>query len=160
LYTRFKDYGRGRLKLLKLHTEDYVDSFDPVPEHLATYLDHLTSEVMEDLWEEYQEISVDRTFSGVTIRQMAIDVGLKSDYDFVFAPTSGAAHGDWTALDRYALVRCRNPLHLWHRIPRFDAGVLVDPPVMGTVLGLANEVIDEYIAAINPKPSPDDMPQV
>jgi hypothetical protein len=33
LYTKFKDYGRGRLKLLKLHTEEYIDSLDEVPDH-------------------------------------------------------------------------------------------------------------------------------
>jgi len=40
------------------------------------------------------------TFSGVSARQMAIDVGLNHDYDFVFAPASGTTHGDWIALDR------------------------------------------------------------
>lgn len=152
LYTRFKDYGRGRLKLLKLHTEEYVDSLDDVPDHLAAYHEHLNTEVNADVWEEYQEISIDKTFSGVTARQMAIDVGLKSDYDFVFAPASGTTHGDWTALDRYALVRCRNPLHMWHRMPNFDADIVVDPSVMGTVLGMADEVIDEYIDAFAPDP--------
>jgi hypothetical protein len=147
LYTRFKEYGRGRLKLLKLHTEEYIDSLEEVPDHLDMYLEHLNAEVNADVWEEYQEISIDKTFSGVSARQMAIEVGLKSDYDFVFAPASGTTHGDWAALDRYALVRCRNPLHMWHRIPNFDTGVLVDPSVMETVLGMANEVVDSYIAA-------------
>ncbi|MEW6477168.1 MAG: DUF5677 domain-containing protein [Actinomycetota bacterium] len=148
LYTRFKDYGRGRLKLLKLHAEEYADSLEDVPDHLARYLEHLDAEVNADVWEEFQEISIDKTFSGVTARQMAIDVGLKSDYDFVFAPASGTTHGDWTALDRYALVRCRNPLHMWHRIPNFDVAVLVDPSVMQTVVAMADDVIDEYNAAL------------
>jgi uncharacterized protein DUF5677 len=147
LYTKFKDYGRGRLKLLKLHTEEYIDALDDAPEHLAAYLEHLDAEVNADVWEEFQEISIDKTFSGVTARQMAIDVGLKSDYDFVFAPASGTTHGDWAALDRYALARCRNPLHLWHRVPNFDAGVLLDPSVMQTVLGMAEDVVDEYVKA-------------
>lgn len=147
LYTRFKDYGRGRLKLLKLHTEEYVDSLDDVPDHLAAYLEHLNMEVNADVWEEYQEININKTFSGVTARQMAIDAGLKSDYDFVFAPASGTTHGDWTALDRYALARCRNPLHMWHRIPNFDVGVTGDPSLMETVLGMADDVIAEYTTA-------------
>lgn len=150
LYTKFKNYGRGRLKLLKLHAEEYADSFNEVPDHLATYLEHLNAEVNADLWEEYQEISIDKTFSGVTARQMAIDVGLKSDYDFVFAPASGTTHGDWTALDRYALARCRNPLHMWHRVPNFDAKIMVDPSVMETVVDMAGEVIDGYIGALTP----------
>jgi hypothetical protein len=147
LYAKFKEYGRGRLKLLKLHTEEHADSLNEVPDHLAAYLEHLNAEVNADIWEEYQEISIDKTFSGVTARQMAIDVNLKSDYDFVFAPASGTAHGDWTALDRYALARCRNPLHLWHRIPNFDVGILADPSVMETLLNLASDVVDEYTVA-------------
>lgn len=152
LYTKFKDYGRGRLKLLKLHTEEYIDSLDEVPAHLTEYLAHLNAEVNVDIWEEFQEISIDKTFSGITVRQMAIETGLKRDYDFVFAPASGTTHGDWTALDRYALARCRNPLHLWHRIPNFDPGVLIDPSVMEMVLDMAEEVIAAYTDALGPPP--------
>jgi len=148
LYTRFKSYGRGKLKLLKLHTEEYLDSLDEVPEHLDDYLERLNQEVNEDLWEEWQDISVESTFSGVSARQMAIEVGLKSDYDFVFAPASGEAHGDWTSLDRHALARCQNPLHMWHRIPDFDLHSLVDPAGMEVALAMASQVVEEYIGAM------------
>jgi hypothetical protein len=150
LYTQFKNYGRGKLKLLKLHAEDYIDSLEDVPEHLTGYLEHLDSEVNADIWEEYQEISVSSTFAGVTARNMAIEAGLKNDYDFVFAPASGSAHGDWTALDRYALTRCLNPLHMWHRIPDFDARSVVDPAGMQTALAMADEVVTEYISGLLP----------
>jgi len=152
LYTRFKNYGRGKLKLLKLHTEEYLDSLEEVPEHLDEYLERLNREVNEDLWEEFQEINIGATFSGVSARQMAVDVGLVNDYNFVFAPASGDAHGDWTALDRYALDRCLNPLHLWHRIPDFDSRALVDPSGMEMAFAMADEVVDEYIAAIRREP--------
>jgi hypothetical protein len=152
LYTRFKNYGRGKLKLLKLHTEEYLDSLEEAPEHLDEYLERLNREVNEDLWEEFQEINIGSTFSGVSARQMSIDVGLVNDYNFVFAPASGDAHGDWTALDRYALARCLNPLHLWHRIPDFDSRALVDPSGMEVAFAMADEVVDEYIAAIRPTP--------
>jgi hypothetical protein len=148
MYRAFKNYGRGRLKLLKLHTEAYTETLDEIPEHLTTYLEHLDEEVNADVWEEFQEIDIRTTFSGVSARQMAIDVGLKEDYDFVFAPASGTTHGDWIALDRYALVRCRSPLHLWHRIPSEQTDLLVDPAVMDTLLGMADEVIDIYVSII------------
>ena len=120
----------GRLKLLLLHTEQYIESLDEVPQHLEEYLAHLELEVNADLSEEFQEISLATTFSDESARKMAIEVGLKDDYDFVFAPASGSTHGDWVALDRYALVRCRNPLHLWHRIPNDDPALVLDTSTM------------------------------
>lgn len=148
LYTQFKSYGRGKLKLLKLHTEEYLDSLDEVPEHLNDYLERLNQEVNEDIWEEWQDISIESSFTGVSARQMAIDVGLKSDYDFVFAPASGEAHGDWISLDRHALARCRNPLHMWHRIPDFDSRSMVDPAGMEVALSMASQVVEEYVSAM------------
>lgn len=150
LYSQFKDYGRGKLKLLKLHMEEYVDRLDEAPDHLTKYLEQLELEVNADLWEEFQDISVEPTFSGRSMRNMAIEAGLKSDYDLVFSPASGKAHGDWTTLDRYSLTRCLNPLHLWHRIPDFGTNPIADPIDMEGVLAMAEEVVDEYITAIEP----------
>ena len=39
LYARFRNYGRGRLKLLKLHLEDYRDSLDKVPDGLNEHIE-------------------------------------------------------------------------------------------------------------------------
>lgn len=150
LYTRFKDFGRGRLKLLMLHTREYADALDEVPDHLAEYLAHLEEEVNADTWEEFQDIDVGGTFSGVSARDMAIEAGLKEDYDFVFAPTSGTAHGDWVSLDRYALTKCLNPLHLWHRIPNPELDLLVDPSFMEIAIDLIDEVVETYSAAMLP----------
>jgi len=105
--------------------------------------------VNADLWEEFQTIDLDSTFSNVPIRRMAIDVGLKNDYDLVFSPASGSAHGDWTALDRYALSRCRNSLHMWHRIAEFDDHLSDDPSGVTFLLTLADEVVTEYIAILS-----------
>ena len=149
LYTKYKEYGRGRLKLLKLHVEEYIDQLDDVPAYLEDYLVHLSSEVNTDLWEEFQSIDLDSTFSNVPIRRMAIDVGLKNDYDLVFSPASGSAHGDWTALDRYALSRCRNSLHMWHRIADFDHHVSVDPSGVTFLLTMADDVVTEYITILS-----------
>lgn len=148
LYTKYKDYGRGRLKLLKLHLEAYIDAQVEVPAHLEDYLKHLTAEVNADLWEEFQDIDLDSTFSDVSAWKMAADVGLQDDYNLVFSPTSGSAHGDWAALDRYALTRCRNSLHMWHRIPDFDERAAIDPSSMALLLSMAGEVVTEYINAI------------
>lgn len=78
LYARFKDYGRGRLKLLKLHLEEHADGLDQVPADLAEQLSRLDALVNEDLSEEFQDINLSGTFSGVDIRKMAYEVGLHS----------------------------------------------------------------------------------
>jgi hypothetical protein len=148
LYSKFKQYGRGRLKLLKLHVEEYLDSLQDPPEALKNFAEDLDTEVNADTSEEFQEISVDKTFSSITIRQMAIDVGLKREYDFAYAPASGEAHGDWIALDRSALVRCRNPLHMWHRIPNTDYGVVLRTSLMDMALEMTARLLEDYGAAV------------
>lgn len=72
----------------------------------------------------------------------------KDDCDFGFAPTSATAHGDWTSFDRYAVTRCRNPLHLWYRIPNSKSDLLVDPSFMDVAIDLTLEVVAAYDAAI------------
>jgi hypothetical protein len=148
VFASYKDYGRGKLKLVKLHLENFINEHDDVDEDLRTYLEDLTVEVNQDLWEEWQEISIAKTFSGVNARDMAIDVGMKRDYDFVFAPASGVAHGDWVALDRDALTRCANPLHRWHRVVRTEGRSFVDPDLMDQVLDVVEDVVDFYCASI------------
>lgn len=149
IYAAYKDYGRGRLKLLKLHVERYVeeqgDAIDPT---VHDYLESLTAEVNQDIWEEWQEISIEKTFSGVSTRAMAIKVGLKDDYDFAFAPASGTAHGDWVALDRLSLTRCANPLHRWHRIGRSSMRQVLDPELLDRVLDYIDDVVGIYERAL------------
>lgn len=156
LYTRFKSYGRGRLKLLKLHVEQYLDSLDDPPPELRQYRDFLDAEVNQDVWEEWQEISLDSTFSGLSAYKMAQEVGMESEYNFVFAPASAATHGEWSSLDRYALERCLNPLHRWHRVPRREAGTRLDPELIDSALRFGEELVDAFDAGISPRP---DLPR-
>lgn len=152
LYVRFKDYGRGRLKLLKLHVDEYLNSLDEPPEDLVAYADLLEAEVNQDLWEEWQEISLEGTFSGKNLRVMAVAVGMQNEHRFLFAPASAATHGEWTVLDRYALVRCQNPLHRWHRIPRKDLSVTLGTELIQIAIGVAEDLLVEYERAVTPTP--------
>jgi Family of unknown function (DUF5677) len=150
VYASFKDYGRGKLKLLKLHIEDFVDEQgDETDSAVKHYLEALTAEVNQDIWEEWQEISIDKTFSGVNARAMAVTVGLKIDYDLAFAPASGSAHGDWVALDREALTRCMNPLHRWHRINRTSMRRVITPELLDQTLNFVDDIVDVYERAIS-----------
>ncbi len=149
MFRRFKDYGVGRLKLLKLHLQEYLDAQDEPSEELQAYADYLQAEVNQDTFEEYQEIDLSGTFSGLDARKMAAEVDMEIEYRFVYAPTSAAAHREWTTLDRYSLERCENPLHRWHRMPRRDLSVLIGPEIIETGLSMAEDMVDAYQEAVS-----------
>jgi hypothetical protein len=148
LYSRFKDFGRGRLKLWKLHLQEYIESQKEVSEGLKELETFLDAEVNQDLWEEFQDVDLGGTFSGVDARKMASAVGMEQEYRFLFAPASSATHGEWSALDRYVLRRCMNPLHAWHRVPRRDFRVSIGPDLMEAALGLVEDLVKAYLVAM------------
>lgn len=148
MYRRFKDYGRGHLKLQKLHWEQFADTLDEVPEAVKETISDLSVIVNQDLDEEFQNIDLGGSFSGIDTRKMAYEVGLERDYRLVFAPTSSDAHGEWGHLDRYVLSRCLSPTHRWHRIPRQSIVPAVVPQVISALLDLADRVIDRYVDVI------------
>lgn len=148
LYTRFKEFGRGRLKLQKLHFEEFVDSLEAVPPEIAHQLDVLESLVNQDLDEEFQNIDLRGNFAGIDMRKMADEVGLGLEYRLGFAPSSSDAHGEWTHLDRYALTRCTNPTHRWHRVARQELVHSVDPSVVDALLVIGQRVLDVYCDVI------------
>lgn len=149
LYTRFKDYGRGHLKLQVLHLREYRDSLTEPPEGLDEVIESMEALVNRDLMEEFQDISVEGNFAGSDLRKMAYAVGLEREYRLVFAPMSANVHGEWMALERYALVPCRNPLHRGHRIPNPQRTLQLGPELVDLALDTLAAMIDEYIAAIS-----------
>ncbi len=53
IFSRFKEYGRGKLKLYKLHAEELRDSLDEPSEALSAQIDRLQELVNGDVWEEF-----------------------------------------------------------------------------------------------------------
>jgi hypothetical protein len=148
LYARFKAYGRGRLKLYKLHLEEYRDSMEDPPADLDSQIEYLEALVNQDIWEEFQEISIEGSFAGTDTRKMAEQVDMLTEYRLVFAPASASVHGEWSALDKYVLAVCRNPLHRGHRIPRDDAHILLGPELVETALSHASRLVNDYESAL------------
>lgn len=144
LYTRFKDYGRGRLKLLKLHLEEYRDTLENPPSDLEDQIEYMDALVNRDLMEEFQDISVEGSFAGIDTRRMAEQVGLITDYRLVFQPASANVHGEWAALDQYILTTCRNPLHRWHRIPNPDPMLRLGPDVVELALDMVEALVADF----------------
>jgi hypothetical protein len=147
LFSKFKNYGRGRIKLLKLHLEEYRDSLkDPSPD-LDKHIEYLDALVNQDIWEEFQDISIEGNFAGIDTRKMAEQVGLLSEYRLLFAPASASVHGEWAALDQYVLTACENPLHRHHRIPRADLHVRLGPELVDSAIAIASQLVDDYMHA-------------
>jgi hypothetical protein len=67
--------------------------------------------------EQFQEVSVDSTFAGVSVRQMAEEADLLDEYRHAYQPASGISHGEWWAVEDYAMQRCASPLHFFHQVP-------------------------------------------
>jgi hypothetical protein len=146
LFKKFQDYGRGHLKLLKLQLEEYMDKQTTPNPDLEAYIAELDQEVNEDISEEFQEIQAGGNFAGSTdTRKMAGAVGLGNDYRFIFAPASSSFHGEWTAVEQFALEKCRNPLHKGHRVPRRDAAVAMGPQLIELALDQLEDLIDRYV---------------
>lgn len=148
LYERFKDYGRGKLKLLKLHLEECRETLDEVPTKLDEQIEYLDELVNRDLMEEFQDISIEGNFAGTDTRKMADQVGMLPDYRFVFAPASSSVHGEWAFLDQYILMTCRNPFHRFHRIPDPNTHLRLGPELVTLILDRVDQVVADYVEAI------------
>lgn len=145
LFEKFKAYGRGHLKLLKLHLEEFADKQEEPNPELVEYIKILDDEVNWDVSEEFQDIRLDANFAGNTnSRKMADEVGLGDEYRFMFAPASSAFHGEWNAIDQFAMVVCANPMHRGHRRVRKDVEVTVGPQLMQLAIDQLEDVVRRY----------------
>lgn len=117
-FERYQEYGRGRRKLMRKHTEALVERFgDDVPDLVKGVADELAERTGGDWQEEFQEVSIEATFAGISLRQMAEEVDALDEYRYVMQPASGVLHGEWWALEDYAMERCCQLLHRGHWLP-------------------------------------------
>jgi hypothetical protein len=121
MHERYRQYGLGKQKLLKLHLEDLMErSSDSDVAALTAWHSRLDQEVSAEFLEEFIEIDLGGNFSGRSVRTIAEEVDLKDTYVMQYQPLSADPHGEWTALRNYDLVHCVNPLHRYHRVGRFQ----------------------------------------
>ena len=151
VYGHFKHFGRGKMKLLMLHLEDYIEKGEGDLEPLETIRDQLGMELNADSNEELQNIRLDGTFAKKNLRQMAEAVGMMREYRLLLSPTSSATHGEWPILDRHSLQRCLNPLHLFHRLPRSDLGEDLVPGLFRVAEGLVHRLLESYRGVFRPE---------
>lgn len=152
LYERFKDYGRGHLKLHVLHLREYADTETGDTSDLDAEIAELEEVLERDMMEEFQDIDVNARFTKEDTRTMAYAVGLAREYRTLFAPMSANVHGEWIPLDQYALDVCRNPLHRAHRLPNFDSRTTLSPTHVMLALDQLEAMVDEYVTGIDISP--------
>jgi hypothetical protein len=156
IYERFQNYGQGKQKLMKRHLDGLVESFPGAPPtYVVEAAKRLGTKIGDDGGLDFQEVSVESTFSGLSLRQMAAEAGLDDTYRHVYQPASGATHGEWWALEDYAMQRCLNPLHLFHRIPSFEGEFPVTPAFGPLLVHKLQDVIDQALRVLRPPASPD-----
>lgn len=148
LFTKFKEYGRGHLKLHVLHLREYNESLSEPVEGLEDTIASMEALLNRDLMEEFQDISVEGSFTKTNTRDMAYAVGLIRDYRLVFAPMSANVHSEWIALEQYALVPCGNPLHRGHRIPNRDNRILIGAEVVDLALTVLEGMVEDYAQGV------------
>jgi hypothetical protein len=146
---RFKEFGRGRLKLAKLHNEEFVDRFGANP-LIDEILEGLDEEVNREVGEEWQDISLEATFTGSDLRKMAIAADMEWVYKLELGPMSSIVHSEWPTLTRYDMELCVNPVHRLHWLPRQDLTPSVRPMAGQAAVVLAKRVFQEYRRALSP----------
>lgn len=121
VFEQYQSYGRGKRKLMRRQVLDLLEKTGgQAPEILRSLAESLERETGGEWGEQFQEVSVDSTFAGISVRQMAEEADLLDEYRHVYQPASGVTHGEWWAVEDYAMQRCMNPLHLFHQVPSMD----------------------------------------
>jgi hypothetical protein len=158
VFEQYQDYGRGKRKLHKQHVEAVAqDLGDSTPDEVVSVLEMLEARTGGEWAEEFQAVSVESTFSGKPLRTMAEEVGELDSYNHLFQTSSGVTHGEWWALEDYALQRCVNPLHRFHLVPDFDLDEpQLDPRFPGLLLRHLEGVVTVAVGGLERAEDPAD----
>jgi hypothetical protein len=122
---KFIEYGLGQEKLaIEKYREALAEETDQDPNAVASIE---AREKMLDSERYRFLIPVNLgAWSEMDTRKMAIEVGEKQFYDFVFTQFSASVHSTWQHIWRFNLRGCYNPLHMGHRVP-FASNLAPEP---------------------------------
>lgn len=140
-FAKYRDYGLGHEKLAWLHVDDLVTSLEDIPEELIPVADELEQRKRDAPVLDVTVVSVESTFTGLSLRAMAKDVGLESLYRSVFQVSSSEIHGEWEPVRRENLQRCLNPLHRWHLVPATEPPWVEDPTLPTMVVKMMERLV-------------------
>jgi hypothetical protein len=112
---KFINYGLGQAKLHLEHRRAALVDGD----------ESAGSKEALDAWENWisnqrliflQNVDLGN-WSGISVRQMAIEAECTDFYNFVYSPFSACTHSMWNHIAIHDLQSCRNPLHRYHYVP-------------------------------------------
>lgn len=106
-------YGLGQEKLQIEHLKTSKKEYDPRVEQL---IDAREDWVNSQRYTFMTDVDIG-SWSGLTTREMADQVGELNLYNFSYTPFSACGHNMWNHVGRFNLETCINPLHKLHRIP-------------------------------------------
>jgi hypothetical protein len=118
IFGAYREHGLGRLKLATEHIKaDLGDDLDDEAQQVLDYMDRRVN-LERDEW--FQTVNLG-SFADVSPREMAIEAGLKREYDLSYAPLSSENHGEWPNVRENNTVLCEEILHQGHRVGAFRA---------------------------------------
>ena len=149
-YSEYQDFGRGKAKLMKAHMAELAERFEgEPPARLQDAIENLDKKLGGEWGEEFIPVSVESTFAGKSMRALALEAGLDGLYRSVYQSASGVQHGEWWALEDYALQRCLNPLHRFHWIPSAEPVGGEDPEVGEHFVSRLRDIVSLAIAHLS-----------
>lgn len=150
IWSSFRDYGIGQMKLSYLKTRDAKNKPTFIDE---AFLEKITN---EDRWEEFSDIELSHWASS-DLRKLSDEAKCKDIYDAYYGWTSNFAHGNWGAIRESCVEMCANPLHRCHLIPVVSVyplpGVLEDMvKIINLILDIINSQYPGFDVRINNEP--------
>ena len=121
VYDRFQQFGIGKRKLNNAHLKATIAELPPDrrPPEVDAAVRHNESRMGGTWAEELIDVSTE-SFMGKTMRTMASDADLMELYNRQYQVLSGLNHGEWWAIEDYAMQRCLNILHRGHQIASLE----------------------------------------
>ena len=120
-FKQYQQYGAGKRKLARIHLERLAEARgDAAPEEIRLAIKD-QREKEGDSAIDTQEVNLESTFAGKSLRQMAIECGALDLYRDIYQSASSIVHGEWWTIQDYAMQRCMNPLHRFHEMPSLSA---------------------------------------
>ena len=153
-------YGLGQEKLyieyLKESLDEDLDSYDA--EGIKNLIEMRESWLNNQLAEWATEVNVG-SWSGISTREMAKQIGRESIYKHAYVPFSGSAHNMWQHVGIFNIKPCNNPLHKGHVVPTIR-GISPHPDFMyrsAKYISITFELFDEKMGIKCEVPLPDDF---
>ncbi len=138
LYRQFIDYGVGQDKLISEHISDKSDGINA--ESFPAGKD-LFEKLSIDSDYDFSIVNVGH-WAGKSTRRIAQEAGCMDVYDLSYSSLSASIHGSWNEISKVNLQHCYNPLHRFHRIPKFEK-----PPILLDIVDHAALIMYESFNA-------------